>query len=169
MRMEKRMSIEAAMQEMEVIVKKFQTDYGISLDAPPPSFKELHGEFVEVENNRRLKVRFPFDARFANPIGTFQGGVLCAAVDNAFGPLSYLALKRPSVTLDLSTQFIRSFSAKDEYIEVDAKVISVSSATLVMHAEVRNAKNKLIATATTTFLILQDDMLSRIPAGQNSE
>jgi uncharacterized protein (TIGR00369 family) len=167
--MEKRMSIEVAMQEMGAIIKKFQANYGISLDAPPPSFKELHGEFVEVENNRRLKVRFPFDARFANPLGTFQGGVLCATIDNAFGPLSYLALKRPSVTLDLMTQFIRSFSPKDQYIEVEAKVVSISSATLVMQAEVRNAKNKLIATATATFLILQDDMLSRISAGQNSE
>ena len=70
------MKIEAAMREMEAIVQKFRTDYGIRLDAPPPSFRELHGEFVDVENNRRLKVRFPFDARFANPIGTFQGGVL---------------------------------------------------------------------------------------------
>ena len=167
--MDHRMSIEAAMQEMQAIVKKLQADYGISLDAPPPSFRELHGEFVEAEGGRRLKVRFPFDARFTNPIGTFQGGVLCAAIDNAFGPLSYLALKRPSVTLDLSTQFIRSFSAKDEYIEVEAKVVSVSSATLVMRAEVRNARNKLVATATTTFLILQDEMLSRIAGGQKSD
>ena len=163
------MSIEEAMQEMEAIKKKFQANYGIILDAPPPSFRELHGEFVEAEGGRRVKVRFPFNARFTNPIGIFQGGMLCAAIDNAFGPLSYLALRRPSVTLDLSTQFIRSFSAKDEYIEVEAKVVSISSATLVMRAEVRNAKNKLIATATTTFLILQDDMLSRIPASQSGE
>ena len=162
------MSIEEAMQQMEAIKKKFQAEYGITLDAPPPSFRELHGEFVEVDN-RRIKVRFPFDARFTNPIGIFQGGVLCAAIDNTFGPLSYLALKRPSVTLDLSTHFIRSFSAKDEYIEVEAKVVSISSATLVMAAEVRNAKNKLIATATTTFLILRDEMLSRTEASQSGE
>ena len=134
------MSIEAAMQEMEAIKQKFQADYGINLDAPPRSFKELHGEFVEADN-RRVKVRFPFDERFANPIGTFQGGVLCAAIDNVFGPLWYLALRRPSVTLDLSTQFIRSFSAKDEYVEVEARVVSISSATLVMHAEVRSHSN----------------------------
>ena len=162
------MSVQEAMQQMEAIKKKFQAEYGIMLDAPPPSFRELHGEFVEADN-RRIKVRFPFDARFTNPIGIFQGGVLCAAIDNTFGPLSYLSLKRPSVTLDLSTHFIRSFSAKDEYIDVEAKVVSISSATLVMEAEVRNAKNKLIATATTTFLILRDEMLSEIPASQNPE
>ena len=163
------MSMEEVMQEMDAIKKKLEANYGITLEAPPPSFKELHGEFVEAEGGRRIKVRFPFDARFTNPIGIFQGGMLCAAIDNTFGPLSYLALKRPSVTLDLSTHFIRSFSAKDEYIEVEAKVLSISSATLVMEAEVRNARNKLIATAITTFLILQDDMLSRIPANQGTE
>lgn len=64
---------------------------------------------------------------------------------------------------------MRSFSARDEYIEVEARVVSISSATLAMQAEVRIAKNKLIATATTNFLILQDEMLSRIPAGHGSE
>jgi len=73
------------------------------------------------------------------------------------------------VTLDLSTQFIRAFSPKDEYIEVEAKVVSISSSTLVMHAEVKSAKNKLIATATTTFLILQDNMLTRMSAGPKAE
>lgn len=88
--------------------------------------------------------------------------MLCAAIDNVFGPLSYFVLRRPSVTLDMSTRFIRSFSVQDQFIEVEARVVSISSATLVMEAEVRNARNKLIATASTTFLILREDMLARI-------
>ena len=160
------MSIEQVNEEFEKIKKKFETEFGMKMHVPPNLFKEMRGEFVEAESNRRLKVRFPYDERYANPIGIFQGGMLCAAIDNTFGPLSYLAAKRPSVTLDLSTQFIRSFSAKDEYIEVEAKVVSISSVTLVMHAEVRNAKNKLLATASTTFLILQDNMLARMPKGE---
>lgn len=167
--METPMSVEQAMKDMEAIKTKFEADYGMTLDVPPNSFKEMNGEFIEFENNRRIKVRFPYDERFANPMGIFQGGMLCTAIDNTFGPLSYLALKKPSVTLDLSTQFIRSFSPKDEYIEVEAKVVSISSATLVMHAEVRNPKNKLIATATTTFLILQDSMLARMSASPKAE
>lgn len=156
------MSIEDAMKEMETIKEKFQTNYGLSMDFPPRSFKEMKGEIIEIEGTRRIKIRFPYDDRFTNPIGIFQGGMLCAAIDNTFGPLSYFALKRPSVTLDLSTQFIRSFSSKDEFIYIEAKVVSISSATLVMQAEVRNPKDKLMATATTTFLILQDEKLRNI-------
>jgi uncharacterized protein (TIGR00369 family) len=160
------MSIENAMKEIAAIKEKFEAEYGLIMDLPPRSFKEMNGEFIEIEGNRKIKVRFPYDDRFANPIGIFQGGMLCAAIDNTFGPLSYLALKRPSVTVELSTQFIRSFSPKDEFIDVEAKVISISSAVLIMHAEVKNRKGKLIATATTSFLILQDTMLKRTSPGE---
>ena len=159
------MSIEEMLKEMEAIQGKVEAEYGVRIDAPPRCFQEMHGEFIEMDGKRRLKVRFPFDERFTNPIGTTQGGMLCAAIDNVFGPLSYFVLKRPSVTLDMSTRFIRAFSAQDHFIEVEARVVSISSATLVMEAEVRNARNKLIATASTTFLILQDNMLKQMSAG----
>jgi len=156
------MSVEQMVAEFEAIKSKFESEFGMTMDVPPNSFKEMQGEFIEVEENRRIRIRFPYDTRFTNPIGIFQGGMLCAAIDNTFGPLSYLVLKRPSVTLDLSTQFIRPFSPMDAYMEVEARVISISFSTLVMHAEVRNPKNKLLATATTTYLILQDSMLTRM-------
>jgi uncharacterized protein (TIGR00369 family) len=156
------MSVETVMKEMADLKEKFEAKFGLQMELPPRSFKEMKGEFVEIEDNRRIKVRFPYDECFTNPIGIFQGGMLCTAIDNTFGPLSYIALKRPSVTLDLSTHFIRSFSPKDEFITVEAKVTAVSSATLLMQAEVKNQKGKLLATATTTFLILQDDMLKRM-------
>ena len=156
------MSIEKAMQEMADLAKKFEAEFGIRLEFPPKSFKEMKGEITEIEGTRRIKIRFPYDDRFTNPTGIFQGGMLCAAIDNTFGPLSYFALKKPSVTLDLSTQFIRAFTPKDEFIEVEAKVISISPVTLVMRAEVKNPKGKLMATAATTFLILRDEMLKNM-------
>ena len=54
-------------------------------------------------------------------------------------------------------------------MSIEAAMQEMKTIVKKFQAEVRNAKNKLIATATTTFLILQDDMLARIPAGQNSE
>jgi uncharacterized protein (TIGR00369 family) len=158
------MSVEKAMKEIADLMEKFESEFGMRMELPPRSFKEMKGEFIETEDNRRIKVRFPYDDRFTNPIGIFQGGMLCTAIDNTFGPLSYLALKRPSVTLDLSTRFIRPFSPSDEFIYVEAKVVSISSVTLLMQAEVRNPKDKLMATSTTTFLILQDEMLKRMTA-----
>jgi len=163
------MSMEKAMKEIADIKDKYESMYGVQMELPPRSFKEMKGEFIEIEDNKRIKVRFPFDGRFANPLGIFQGGMLCTAIDNTFGPLSYIAVKGPSVTLDLATQFVRPFSAKDEFIYVEAKVVSMSSVTLLMQAEVRNPKNKLIATATTTFLILPENMLKRMVTNQKEE
>ncbi|AOP35542.1 thioesterase [Leptospira tipperaryensis] len=155
-------------EELNRMSAKMAKEFGISLEVPPKSFKEMKGEFLEIES-KRILVRFPYDARFANPIGMFQGGMLCTALDNTFGPLSYITAKRPCVTTDLSTQFFRSFAPRDEYIEIEARVVAKSPAMLTMLAEVRNPKKKLIATSTTSMLILQDSMLKRMSGKQEQE
>ncbi|EMF99311.1 hypothetical protein LEP1GSC123_4606 [Leptospira borgpetersenii str. 200701203] len=52
---------------------------------------------------------------------------------------------------------------------IEAKVISKSLAMLTMQAEVRNPKNKLIAIATSSVLILQESMLKRMTNKQKQE
>ncbi|AVQ12619.1 Thioesterase family protein [Leptospira santarosai] len=158
-----------AWEVMNNLSDKMAKEYNLSLELPPKSFKEMKAEFVEFEGGKRIVVRFPYDDRFANPMGIFQGGMLCTALDNTFGPLSYLAAKKPCVTTDLSTQFFRTFFPKDEYILIEAKVISKSPAMLTMQAEVRNPKNKLIAIATSSVLILQESMLKRMTSKQEQE
>ncbi|MFA4794581.1 PaaI family thioesterase [Leptospira kirschneri] len=162
-------SVTQAWSDMNKMADKMFKEYGLSLELPPKSFQEMKAEFVEFEPPKRLVVRIPYDARFTNPIGIFQGGMLCTALDNTFGPLSYLAAKRPCVTTDLSTQFFRTFSSKDEYVLIEAKVVSKSPAMMTMQAEVRNPKNKLIAISTTSVLILQESMLKRMTSKQEQE
>ncbi|XDD49997.1 PaaI family thioesterase [Leptospira sp. WS92.C1] len=154
--------------ELRKMTEKMAKEYGLNLEIPPKSFKEMKGEFLEIEP-KKILVRFPYDARFATPIGVFQGGMLCTALDNTYGPLSYITAKKPCVTTDLSTQFFRSFGPKDEYIEIEAKVIAKSPVMLTMQAEVRNPKKKLIATSTTSMLILQDSMLKRMTSRQEED
>ncbi|PJZ58569.1 PaaI family thioesterase [Leptospira barantonii] len=158
-----------AWEEMNKMADKMAKEYGLTLELPPKSFKEMKAEFVEFEGGKKIVVRIPYDERFANPMGIFQGGMLCTALDNTFGPLSYLAAKRPCVTTDLSTQFFRTFFPKDEYVLIEAKVVSKSPAMMTMQAEVRNPKNKLIAIATSSVLILQESMLKRMTSKQEQE
>ncbi|MCG6169453.1 PaaI family thioesterase [Leptospira sp. FAT2] len=158
-----------AWEDMNKMADKMAKEYGLSLELPPKSFQEMKAEFVEFEGAKRIVVKIPYDDRFMNPIGIFQGGMLCTAIDNTFGPLSYLAAKRPCVTTDLSTQFFRSFFPKDEYVLIEAKVVSKSPAMMTMQAEVRNPKNKLIAIATSSVLILQESMLKRMTSKQEQE
>lgn len=132
----------------------------ISLELPPQSNLTLGTTYVGIDFGTMLTARFQFDSRFINPIGTFHGGFLSAAFDDTFGPLSYMAAARPVVTLELSTTFIRPFIAKDEYIDIRAELVSKSKSLLVMRAEAKTKVGKLIATSTTSSLILSDEQLS---------
>lgn len=126
-----------------------------NLQLPPTSFTEMRAEVVAYEEGQSLSVRFPFDSRFTNPMGVFQGGMLCTAADNVFGPLSYSVAKGACVTLDMSARYIRPFTAKESPITVTAKVISRSRQLLIMDAQIVGSDGRLIATASTQFLILQ--------------
>lgn len=125
-----------------------------ALQLPPTSFTEMRAEVVGFEEGQSLSVRFPFDVRFTNPMGVFQGGMLCTAADNVFGPLSYSAAKGPCVTLDMSARYMRPFTQKESPITVTAKVISRTKQLLIMDATIVSNDGKLIATASTQFLIL---------------
>jgi acyl-coenzyme A thioesterase PaaI-like protein len=96
----------------------------------------------------------------------FQGGFICAAFDDVFGPLSYMAALRPVVTVDMNTTFIRPFTANDVSAIFTAELVSLSKSMLVMRAEARTLSGKLIATSTNTSMILSDDQL--ITSGKNT-
>ena len=124
------------------------------LELPPKSFTEMKGEVVEFDPEGKLAVKFPFDPRFTNPMMVFQGGMLCAAADNVLGPLSYFVTRRPCVTLDLHTRYVRPFLAKDQSITVRAKVNSKTKQMLLMEASIHTADERLVAVVTTQFMIL---------------
>jgi uncharacterized protein (TIGR00369 family) len=99
-------------------------------------------------------VAFPVTENLLNPVGAMQGGFITAALDNVLGPLSYLAMRSPASTLDIHTQFVRAVSAGDTLM-VTAHVVSMGPATLVMTAEARNGRGKLVATATANAIAVR--------------
>ena len=114
---------------------------------PPPCFVTMSGGFTHYESRAALTVTFPVDGTTLNPVGVMQGGFVAAAIDNVMGPLSYLAMRAPAATLDLNTQFVRGALSGD-ILTVTARVVSRTPRTLVMTAEARNQRGKLIAMAT---------------------
>ncbi len=125
-----------------------------SLAIPPPCYQEMSPEVVAYEAEAgRLTLRFPVEERWLNPAGVMQGGFLNAAVDNTFGPLSYLVAS-PSATTHMHTTFIRPVTREDGYIEVTARVVAQTRQQIHLAAEVRNPRGKLVAVvaASQTFL-----------------
>lgn len=138
---------------------EFETG-GRKITVPPPIFESMKGEIVSYEKNKSITVSFPVVWEQTNPMGMMQGGVIAAAFDNAYGPLSYLVAKKPTTTIDMNIQYIRGV-AVDQKVLVTAKVEAKGFSTIHMTAEMRTEKGKLLATSTTNLLIL------KIPSGAN--
>ena len=62
-----------------------------------------------------------------------QGGFITAAFINVLGPLSYLIAKKPSVTLELTTNYIRPIMVGDVII-IQAHLVGKGFAAMHMSA-----------------------------------
>lgn len=134
---------------------------GITLELPPPSNKTLGTVYTEIDFGKKLAAEIKHDHAFTNPLGMYQGGFLCAGLDDVYGPLSYMAAKKPVVTLDMNTSFVRPFGPKDVLAVFSAEVVSISKSVMLMRAEVRTQTGKLIATSTNTSMILSEEQHKR--------
>lgn len=132
---------------------------GVALELPPRSNQTLGTLYREIDLGKRLVAEILYHDRFANPMQAFQGGFLCAAFDEVYGPLSYMAAQRPAVTLEMGATFVRPFRPDDRSALFQAEVVAVTHTLIVMRGEARTKSGKLIATSTNTSLILSDDQL----------
>ncbi|MDD8018193.1 MAG: PaaI family thioesterase [Bacteroidota bacterium] len=121
---------------------------------PPNCSLFMKGEYVDYESRVMLKIAFPVENNYLNPMLVMQGGFITAAFDNVFGPLSYLAARTPCTTLDLHTNYIRPITVGDILI-ITARVISRGQSALHLSAEALNSKGKLIATCTSNMIPLK--------------
>lgn len=122
-------------------------------ELPPQCSVLMKGEYLDYDSRVMLKIAFPVLEEYLNPMKTMQGGLITAAFDNVFGPLSYLAARTPCTTLALHTNYIRSINAGDTLI-VTARVVSRGLSAMHLSAEAANGKGKLIATSTSLMMPL---------------
>ena len=154
---------EQVMKSMREMAEKF-SKVGVELKMPPSSNRTLGTHYTDIDFGKMLAAEIKFDSRFSNPMHVFQGGFLCAAFDEVYGPLTYMASDRPVVTIEMSTTFVRPFREKDEFITVRAEVVSQSKSLLVLKADAKNNIGKLIATSTSHSLIATDKNLNSLAA-----
>jgi uncharacterized protein (TIGR00369 family) len=147
---------EQVMQSMLEMAAKY-SKLGINLLMPPPSNAMLGTQYTAIDFGKMIEAEIKFDLKFANPISAFQGGFLCAALDEVYGPLTYMASGQPVATIEMSTTFIRPFTAKDETVIVRAELVAKSKSLLILKAEAKSKAGKLIATSTSHSLILNKE------------
>lgn len=135
---------------------------GIDIQLPPPSQLELQIEYLEVVPGKKIKGKVLFQKRFTNPIKTFQGGILSAAMDDHFGPLSYITAEKPCTTLSLNVTFLKPFTEKMGHCLIEAEVLQKTKSFIFMRAVVLSPDGEMLAHGESHVAILRDDLLQKV-------
>ena len=97
-----------------------------------------------------IEVSFEPQPEFANPIGTVQGGMLAAMLDESMGPVSLtrLAPGEFAPTIEFKVGFVRA--APMRRITGRARVVNAGRSLLFLEGELLDDEGRLLATATAT-------------------
>lgn len=94
------------------------------------------------------------DGRFANPTGVLHGGVLMGLADSAMGltVTGLLGAGEAGTNTDLQMRFLRP--TKAGRLVATARMVRRGRRTIVLECDVVDAAGKLVARASSDFLIL---------------
>lgn len=125
------------------------------LTLPPPIFTEMQAEFIAFdEAAKTIRVRFPVQARYGNPLRIMQGGMIAAAIDSTVGPLSYLVAP-PSVTTQMNLSYIRPVAPELPYIEVAGRITEQTRRYLFMEGRAYSPDERLLVLAHVTAQVIE--------------
>ncbi|MCC8984633.1 PaaI family thioesterase [Bradyrhizobium acaciae] len=119
----------------------------------PPGAQLLGREWLGFDGEI-TSIRFEAKPLFTNRHGTIQGGFLAAMLDSAtgLGALAALAATQTVVTKTLATRFLKP--ARVGPITAKAKIISQTGRDMIVEADLIDAENVMVATATAELRIL---------------
>jgi uncharacterized protein (TIGR00369 family) len=136
---------------------KIKEETGADLELPPRSVIELGLEYLEITPGDKMVARVPFQKKFTNPVGTFQGGVLSACADDVFGPLAYVSSGKPCLTLSLNITFLKAFTEKMGECVIEAKILQKTKTFIFMRADIKSPQGDLIAHAESHVSIMREE------------
>lgn len=134
------------MSQYEELIKQFKA-VAPTLQLPPPSMEELGIEYVSIIPGKEIIAKLPFKQKFTNPTGIYQGGFLSAALDEVFGPLSFISSQGPCLTLSLNVTFLKAFVPSMKECRVQATILKETRQFIFMKGEVTTLEGELIAFA----------------------
>jgi uncharacterized protein (TIGR00369 family) len=123
----------------------------------PPPIAELLG--LELVSGADGEAVMEMDAReeHTNPMGTIQGGVLCALADGAMGwaYVSQLGEGESFTTLELKINYLRPFWTGK--LVATGRVVHCGRTVGLVECEIVDDQGRLIAHATSTCLTLRGE------------
>jgi len=126
-------------------------------EAPPPPVATLIGFSLASIEPGRAVIEFEATERHANPMGTLHGGILADIADAAMGMAYASGLDEGETftTLELKINFVKPvWTGK---LRAEGRVLSGGRTIGLVECHVRDAKDRLIAHATSTCMTLRGD------------
>ncbi|GAA4685847.1 PaaI family thioesterase [Frondihabitans cladoniiphilus] len=128
----------------------------ISGEVPqPPIASTLEFALVAAEIGRVTLEAHPSEYAY-NAIGSVHGGVIATWADTSIGYAiqTHLSEGKSLTTLDLQVRYLRPIHHDTGTVTIIAWTDHVGRRTGTAHAEIRDARERLLATATSTCLVL---------------
>ena len=121
-----------------------------------PQFKSC--DFI----NKELVLKFNIQEWELNPQNSLHGGITASVLDTTFGYLAhYFSENRYVTTISLTTNYLKPIW-KNDTIEVHGKIASLGKNIVNLTGEINIPERNIIAaTATASFMILQNKFYSK--------
>ncbi len=132
-----------------------QYAWSVALQVPPNCDLTLGLVCVDKSVPGTTVWRMRVDERFLNPAGVVQGGFISAMLDSAMGAsaVSSLGARKALVAnTEMKVSFLRPASPGDE-LTCTAQVLKSGSVIMFLEAKVFNQDQKIVATASSSYLI----------------
>ena len=113
---------------------------------------------MRVVSVERGAVVFAADAepRFANPMGGLHGGLIATLLDSALGcaAMTVLPPGKLYTTLTLEVKYLRSTPLDGTELLAEGTVVHAGRKQITVEGAMTNAAGKVVATATSTCMVL---------------
>lgn len=123
-----------------------------------PMLQTVGAHLIEVTEGRAVFVSTPSEYHY-NPAGVVHGGMAATLLDSAMGisVLSSLPAGMIFTTLELKVNFLRAMTTTTGEVRAEGNVVHLGRTTAVVEARLTDATGKLLATASSTCLIMPLD------------
>ena len=121
----------------------------------PPIADTLQFQLAELEKGRAVFRATPGPHAY-NPIGVVHGGYAATLLDSACGVAvhSKLAPGQAYTTLELKVSYLRGMTVDTGVVRAEGVVVSMGRRVAFAEAKLTDASGKLLATATSTLLVM---------------
>jgi len=131
--------------------------HDVSVERFPAPIGNLLGLTITYDGIGQTTIGFNANGKFANPMGTLHGGVLCDVADAAMGAAfaSTLAAGESFTTLELKINFLRPVWVAS--LKAHARVVNRGKTVGIVECDIVDEQERLVARASSTCMILRGE------------